>query len=126
MMLHNSLKPTPQEKYVVDIKLSALITRSLHIVSMHFCYVSGRAFKRAVSTSCHTTYIHTTYYIHTSCLILHRIIKSGLIYCLFQNVLRISLYCLICYSALTSSLFKTDSIWGSGETQLHHITTESC
>lgn len=58
-MLKDSLKPTPQEKYVVNIHLSVLITCLLHIVSMHFFSVSGCEFNEVVPASCHTV-PHTT------------------------------------------------------------------
>lgn len=89
-----------------------LSTCFLHTTCMFF-FVLGCEVKREETTSCHT---------YTQC----NIMKTVLVYCLFQNVLRIYLYCLIWCSTVMALLIKTDSLLELGAALLYHVSTELC
>lgn len=83
------IKTCPSGKSI-NIHLSALDTFLIHIVSMYYFSVLGHELKTTVIASCYT---------HTWCRTQCNVIKTVLICCLFQKVLRISLYCFIWCSA---------------------------
>lgn len=86
-----------------------------YCLNIYFLFHGGE-FKRAVTAS---SYILQCF---TPC----KLIKMGLIYRFFQNVLRMFFHFFICCNALTSSLDKTVFVLGLGAAQLHHVSSEPC